>query len=149
MATVKSDIKNQMQRFEEVCRNAKVKVTYQRMEIYREVATSLVHPDAESIFKSVRQRIPTISLDTVYRALWLFSDLGLINTMGASRERTRFDGNTKQHHHFVCSVCGLMADFYSEDFNELKLPESILKMGESITTHVEVRGVCRKCSHKN
>lgn len=148
MTTEKSDVKKQMQRFEDVCRDANIKVTYQRMEIYREVVTSLVHPDVESIFKCVKERIPTISLDTVYRALWLFNDLGLINTLGTTGERTRFDGNLRQHHHFVCSLCGLMLDFYSKDFNELQLPESIKKMGQSISTHVEVRGVCEQCSKK-
>ena len=66
-----------MQHFEQVCRGAGVKLTHQRMEVFREVALSGDHPDAETIYRRVRARIPTVSLDTVYRALWLLAELGL------------------------------------------------------------------------
>jgi Fur family peroxide stress response transcriptional regulator len=138
-----------MTHFEQVCRGAGVKLTHQRMEIFREVAQSGDHPDAETIYRGVRTRIPTVSLDTVYRALWLLSDLGLITTLGASRERTRFDANLRRHHHFVCVRCGLTRDFYSDAFDELTLPRSIRAIGRVETTHVEARGVCRECARTN
>jgi len=40
------------------------------MEIFREVAQAGDHPDAEKVFQGVRERMPTVSLDTVYRTLW-------------------------------------------------------------------------------
>jgi Fur family peroxide stress response transcriptional regulator len=133
-------------RFEQACRSAGVKLTHQRMEIFRELAHRGDHPDAESVYRGVRRRIPTMSLDTVYRALWLFSDLGLITTLGPSRERTRFDANLSRHHHFVCLRCGLTRDFCSDAFDELRLPQSIRTIGRVETTHVEARGVCRACA---
>jgi len=83
-----------------------------------------------------------MSLDTVYRALWLLSELGLITTLGPPRERTRFDANLRRHHHFVCRECGLIRDFYSNAFDELRLPQSLKAMGSIETTHVEARGLC-------
>jgi Fur family transcriptional regulator, peroxide stress response regulator len=130
-------------------RRSGVKLTHQRLEIFRELAKSLDHPDADTIYRSVRKRIPTISLDTVYRTLWLLLDLGLINTLGPSRERTRFDANLKSHHHFVCSACGMTRDFYSEELNSLKIPKSVNPLGQVNTTNVEVRGVCLACVGKN
>ena len=146
MKTEAWQINRQMKHFEQICRNADVKLTHQRIEIFREVALSDEHPDAETVFLGVRSRLPTISLDTVYRALWLFSELGLITRLGPHSDRTRFDANLEQHHHFVCSRCGLTRDFYSEEFNDLKMPDALKILGQIETTHVEVRGICGKCS---
>ena len=138
-----------MARFEQVCRSAGVKLTHQRIEIFREVVRTGDHPDAETVYKGVRKRMPTVSLDTVYRTLWLLNDLGLITTLGSAKERTRFDANLNRHHHFVCIRCGSTRDFYSEEFNELNLPESAQDLGQVTTMHVEARGVCRECASKN
>jgi len=142
------ELARRLQQFKDACRQAGVKLTHQRMEIFREVAQTGDHPDAETIYRGVRERIPTMSLDTVYRTLWLLSDLGLITTLGPPRERTRFDANLSRHHHFVCVRCGVTLDFYSEAFDELKLPQSVMALGHVETTHVEVRGVCQRCASK-
>ena len=146
MKTSEREIKNRMAHFEQVCREAGMKLTPQRMEIFREVAQSGDHPDAETVFRGVRQRLPAVSLDTVYRALWLLSDLGLITPLGTHRERTRFDANLSSHHHFVCRQCGLTRDFYSDQFDDLRPPDAVKAFGQIEATHVEVRGSCRACA---
>ena len=142
------ELNQRMDRFHEDLRRSGVKLTHQRMEIFRELARSGDHPDADGIWRGVRKRVPTLSLDTVYRTLWLLLDLGLITTLGPSRERTRFDANMQAHHHFVCSLCGMTRDFYSEEFDSLETPQSARSFGEVETTHVEVRGVCCRCAGK-
>jgi Fur family peroxide stress response transcriptional regulator len=142
------DIEKRMARFEDVCRNSGAKLTHQRMEIFREVAQSGDHPDAEKVFMGVRKRMPTVSMDTVYRTLWWLRDLNLITTLGPSRERARFDANLNRHHHFVCTQCGLTRDFYSDTFDNLELPESLLTIGMAEKTHVEVKGLCLDCAGK-
>ena len=148
MKISKLEIERRMERFEEVCRNSGVKLTHQRMEIFREVAQTGNHPDAEKVYQGVRERMPTMSLDTIYRTLWLLKDLGLITTLGSPRERTRFDANLTHHHHFLCVRCGLTRDFYNDEFDELMLPESMEAFGYVETTQVKVKGVCRKCIAK-
>ena len=113
---------------------------------WRKVVT---HPDAESVYQGVRERMPTVSLDTVYRTLWLLVDLGLITTLGPPRERTRFDANLSRHHHFVCVRCGRTRDFYSEELDQLKIPKSVKDLGYVETARVEVKGVCLKCAAKD
>lgn len=140
------EVERRMRHFEGVCRDAGVKLTHQRMEVFRELAQSCDHPDAETLFEGVRQRVPTVSLDTVYRTLWLLSDLGLIKTVGIPHERTRFDANLDRHHHFVCKRCGLTRDFRCEAFNALTIPELVKDFGHAETTHVEVQGVCVECA---
>ena len=142
------EVEQRMERFETVCRDEGIKLTHQRIEIFREVAQAGDHPDAEQVFQRVRDRMPTVSLDTVYRTLWLLNDLGLVETLGSSRERTRFDANLNKHHHFVCVQCGFTRDFYSSDFDNITIPDSIGSLGEIEATQVVVRGICRECAEK-
>jgi Fur family peroxide stress response transcriptional regulator len=137
-----------MDRFKRQLRQAGVKLTHQRMEIFREVATSQHHPDAEKIYKSVCKRLPFLSLDTVYRTLWSLLDLGLITTLGPPRKTVRFDANMNLHHHFVCTKCGMTRDFYSKKLDRLKIPGSEEILESVQRTQVEVRGICMKCSKR-
>jgi len=146
MARERERAEERLEECERVCRESGVKVTPQRMEIFRELLRSEEHPDAEAVHRAVRERLPTISLDTVYRTLWLLSDLGLIRTMGHARERTRFDANLDRHHHFVCVRCGLTRDFHSDALDGLSLPREVRAFGRVEETHVEVRGVCGSCA---
>ena len=142
------DLAQRMDHFKEVLRRSGIPVTHQRLEVFGEVAKSVHHPDVESVYRGVRKRVPTISLDTVYRTVWLLLDLGLVTTLGQRREKVRFDANLSSHHHFVCSECGMTRDFYSKDLDGLKVPESVNSFGHVETTHVEVRGVCLQCVGK-
>ena len=148
MKIPQKDIERRMARFKEVCRNLGAKLTHQRIEIFREVLRTGDHPDAEKVFQGVRERMPTVSLDTVYRTLWWLKDLGLITVLGLPRERARFDANLNSHHHFVCAQCGLTRDFYSDKFDTLTLPESVQSIGYVEKTQVEVKGVCLECASK-
>ncbi len=144
----KPEIDRRMGHFEEICRNEGLKLTHQRREIFREIAQAGDHPDAEEIYRRVRERLPTVSLDTVYRTLWMLNDLGLVKTLGSVRERTRFDANLESHHHFVCRQCGLTRDFVSDELDTIELPQSLHNYGEIEATHVEVRGLCRECTRE-
>ena len=128
---------------------AGVKLTHQRLEIFREIAGSELHPDVETVFRAVQVRVPTVSQDTVYRTLWLLHDLRLATTLGPQREGVRFDANLDPHHHYVCVRCGLVRDFESPPLNGLRLPEAVKQLGTVVDAHVEVRGVCAKCARQN
>jgi Fur family peroxide stress response transcriptional regulator len=143
------EINGRIDHFKEVCRNNGVKLTYQRLVIFEDVASSEEHPDAETIFRKVRKIIPTISLDTIYRTLWLLNDLGLVNTVRSIGSSIRFDANTEPHHHFVCIKCGMTHDFRCDRFNKLKIPDEVGKIGDVKATHVELRGLCSRCSKHN
>jgi len=139
------ELQQRLTRFKEALKGSGIKMTHQRMEVFREVARSGDHPDAETVFKGVRRRIPSVSLDTVYRTLWLLLDLGLIATLGPARDRVRFDGNANSHHHFVCTKCGMARDFSSEEFDELRVPDLVKGLGSVERIQVECRGLCARC----
>jgi len=144
----RAEVERRIERFKVASREAGVKLTHQRLEIFREVAASLAHPDADAVFRKVQRRMPTVSLDTVYRTLWLLNGLELITTLGPRRESVRFDANLEHHHHYICVRCGLARDFKSAELNTLRVPEAVKQLGTVVATQVEVRGICEGCAKK-
>lgn len=140
------EVARRIERFEKAAREAGVKLTHQRLEIFRELAASLEHPSAEAVFRAIKPRLPTVSLDTVYRTLWLLHDLGLISTLGPRHESVRFDANLEPHHHYICVRCGLTRDFESGALDALRVPAAAKSFGSVVVTRVEVRGVCEQCA---
>ena len=142
------EVERRTKAFSEACRHYGVKATHQRTEIYRELARTNEHPDAETIYARVRRRIPAISLDTVYRTLRLLEKKKMISRVGPLGERTRFDANTARHHHFVCTECGFMGDVYGEEWNDIQPPNDVMAMGSVNSVHLEFRGLCKACQKK-
>jgi Fur family peroxide stress response transcriptional regulator len=140
-----SKIEHRLEHFKAAAKKAGVKLTHQRLEIFRELAATEAHPDADAVFRAVQQRMPTVSVDTVYRTLWMLHGLGLVTTLGPQRDGVRFDANLEQHHHYVCVRCGLVRDFESADLNALSVPDAVKELGSITDAHVEVRGVCAEC----
>ena len=130
-----------------VCKELKIKVTPQRLEIFREVMRAHDHPAAEDIYNRVKARLPSISLDTVYRTLSAFESYGLIERVPIA-EKNRFDPNRKLHHHLVCTVCKGLTDFCWAEFDQIEPPLEILEWGQPETRHVQIRGICSKCAKK-
>jgi len=147
-AARKDELRHRMDHFKAALKLNGVKLTHQRMMIFQEVAESEEHPNAESVHRAVRKKLPMVSLDTVYRTLWMLQDFGLINNLGG-RDRVRFDGNMMPHHHFVCNECGLMRDFHSKELDQLKIPKEVRNWGHGKTVHIEVKGICIACSKKS
>ena len=66
MKIKKKEVEQRMKHFETICRDKGVKLTHQRIEIFREVAQTGDHPNADQVFQRVRKRMPTVSLYTLY-----------------------------------------------------------------------------------
>ena len=145
MALSKTDIQRRVSRFEEACRAGRMKVTHQRVEVFRELAGSDEHPDAETVYQRVRKRVTGISRDTVYRTLSALVDQGLVQKVGPHFEGARYDANPDRHHHFICTACGSISDFCSESLDHLPIPESVEALGRIEVAQVQVRGICRDC----
>lgn len=148
----KSEFILEQRRFEHLksaTQQAGIKLTHQRLEIFRELANTQEHPDAETLFRAVQQRVPTVSLDTVYRTLWTLHEMGLVTTLGPQRDGIRFDANLDSHHHFVCVHCGKVRDFESDELNEQRVSKAVQHLGRIVDAHVEVRGICPSCQSQS
>ncbi len=136
---------NELQKIRKLCDQAGMKLTPQRLEIHKELLSQKDHPSAEIIFKKLRERLPTIALDTVYRTLTAFDELGIIKRLNVSNTRTLFDTNLDQHHHFICTRCKRAVDIYWPDFDKSELPESFSALGSIRERHLELHGICNQC----
>jgi len=139
-------LKEMMANLASVLRAAGLKLTPQRLEIYRRTAATAAHPDIETIHREVRETIPGISLDTVYRTLDLFRGLGLVSSLRPHPGPVRFDANTAPHHHFVCNRCASTLDFIAPELDALEVPVTARALGRVESAHIEVRGLCPICA---
>ena len=105
-------------------------------------------PEAETVYQNVRRRVPTISRDTVYRTLSSLEDQGLIRKAEMLFGSSRYDANVERHHHFVCTECGAVHDFYSEARNDLPIPKDMASLGRVESSHVQLRGICAVCARR-
>lgn len=132
--------------FERLCRAKGLRVTQQRIEIFKALLRQANHPTVEDVYAQVRKRLKTISLDTVYRTIATFVEHDLVQRVHHIDNATRLDINTAGHHHLVCSRCKRIEDFYWPDFDRLKPPKSIAHWNRTQIKHVVISGVCASCS---
>ncbi len=135
----------QIEHLKDICNKAGIKLTHQRLAIFRELMISHDHPSAEIIHKRLEKSLPTLAIDTVYRTLSTFNELGIVKKLHLKNERTLFDANPDQHHHFICTRCKAVKDLYWEDFDKSTLPESIHNIGHIQFRHLELHGLCNRC----
>ena len=76
-----------------------IKRSRQREAIRQCLTGRYDHPTAETVYMSIKDEFPNISLGTVYRNLSLLSDLGEIQKITVSGGPDRFDGNPAPHYH--------------------------------------------------
>ncbi|MEZ5124747.1 MAG: Fur family transcriptional regulator [Thermoleophilia bacterium] len=129
-------------------RAAGLRLTHQRLEVVRVLTADDTHPDVETIYRKVRTRMPTISLDTVYRTLSTFEDLGLLERVGVAPGPTRYDGNPRPHHHFVCRRCGLVRDLDEDSEQAASANPQTGALDTIESVHVEYRGLCAACAQQ-
>ena len=86
--------------------------TPQRRVILHELCQMTSHPTAAQLYALVRQRLPRISLGTIYRNLEVLHEDGLIHKMEFAGTETRFDGNVDSHDHVRCTVCDRVDDIH-------------------------------------
>ena len=140
--------KQHLEQLKQLCNQAGIKLTHQRLEIFRELMSVRDHPSAELIHKRLQKKLPTIAIDTVYRTLATFDELGLVKKLHVMNERTLFDTNVDIHHHFICTRCKKVKDIYWTEFDNTMLPMVVDGMGKVQSRHLEIHGICNSCLDK-
>lgn len=126
-----------------------IKRSRQREAIRQCLAMRSDHPTAETVYLSLRDEFPNISLGTVYRNLSLLSELGEIQKITVSGGPDRFDGNTDRHYHFSCTKCGCVmdVDLQIQEGLDLLAAEHFPGVIESHT--IQFVGICPDCMQKH
>jgi Fur family peroxide stress response transcriptional regulator len=122
------------------------KLTPQRMAILDFLEGNEEHPSAEDIYLAVREQFPSISLATVYNTLDLLKRRGEVLELMFDPARKRYDPNTHEHHHLVCTGCGRVVDIHRRF--PVGLTDEEAEGFSVMRNHVEFYGVCPSCMRK-
>lgn len=122
-----------------------IRMTPQRYAILSFLMETLSHPTADEIYKELEMQFPNMSVATVYNNLKVFKEAGLVRELTYGDSSSRFDGNTSDHYHCICTSCGRIVDFDYDPLVELE-KEAQSSTGFSISSHrLEFYGTCEKC----
>ena len=149
MSVAPNEVELRVELMKRALREQGMRLTHQRMEVVREIASADDHPDVERIFRNVRTRIPTISLDTVYRTLGTLTELGCVARTTLTQGPARYDANLAHHHHFVCTRCGGARDIVDTALDAVRASEGVAGLGRVEAVEVKLRGVCTECEQRD
>lgn len=107
------------------------------------------HLSSEEIYDIVKVNCQDIGLATVYRTLTLLSELEVVSRIDLDDNCTRYELNTHeddhQHHHLICSNCGLILEVSGDRLDELE-QKIELEYNFKIKDHkLKFYGLCENC----
>lgn len=125
------------------------KMTFQRKVIIEAFEQDeRTHLSSEEIYDYVRKNYPKIGLATIYRTLQLYEELGIIYRQnfddGFSKYEINYD-EEHQHHHLICSECGVVEEFNQDLLDELESKIETEKNFKIKNHSVQFFGYCKKC----
>ena len=143
--TMNKPTDNYMAVFENICREKNLRITPQRLEIYRELAQATDHPTAETLHQRLIKKMPSMSLDTVYRTLATLISHNLVHKVGSNQNQARFEVQHLHHHHVICRKCNKIMDFTWNVVDQSSIPAELDRWGQVEHAHVVVYGICSDC----
>ena len=126
-------------------RQNNLKITPQRRLILGLLTDDDSHPTADQIYQRVIDVMPNVSRTTVYNTLHELVALdALTEVQDPGTGGLRYDTNTEQHHHLLCTHCHTLIDI-ERDFAGINLTPAEAA-GYQIERHqVTFYGVCPDC----
>ncbi|HEY7622482.1 MAG TPA: Fur family transcriptional regulator [Solirubrobacteraceae bacterium] len=129
----------------EALRSRGLRVTPQRIAIARAVRDLNGHVTAEDVFGHVSAQTPGISLPTVYAALELLQQLGLVRRVATEGGTVIWDARVADHHHAVCRECGRIVDLDAA-LDQADVVAAARAAGFAVDdAQLVVRGLCSAC----
>lgn len=120
-------------------------LTQQRAAVFDYLRQVEHHPSAEEVYMAVKQKLPKISLATVYKNLEALVNCGAISKLTYGDAAARYDIRTDHHYHTRCLDCGKIWDLDSKagpDWLKQIKPQA----GFAVKDYrLELLGYCREC----
>jgi Fe2+ or Zn2+ uptake regulation protein len=135
-----------MLRWEETLWDAGYRVTRQRALVLDAVCDGDGHTSFGDIYLRVHQRDAAVDRSTVYRALRLFVELGLVLPADTGGEETFYEvAKPQAHHHLVCRHCGGQWEIGDAPLQTM-FQEITRQHGfHVVTDHLVLFGACAAC----
>ena len=121
------------------------KYTQKREDIITVFVEENRYLPAKAVLQALEDEYPTLSYDTIYRNLYTFVEVGILEETELNNEklfRITCPHEGHHHHHFICQQCGMTIalQMCPMDFFEQQLE------GCQISSHrFEIFGVCKNC----
>lgn len=132
--------------FRELCVAHGIAVTHQRQVLFEVMQSIPGHPSPEEVYARVQERIPSISLATVYKNIHLFIASGLFREVSMHHGSLRVEMNDRPHHHMVCTKCKAIFDLDESELGGMPQQPHRLPNGFVAQRYaVDVLGLCASC----
>lgn len=118
------------------------RLTQQRLEILEYLRSVTTHPTSEMIYSALKDKLPALSLATVYRNVNYLASEKIILEIKGEDGKMHFDGNNMAHIHFICKECKKIYDIWTK-----KAPQftSLDEVAEIDRVDCTIYGLCKKC----
>jgi Fur family peroxide stress response transcriptional regulator len=120
-------------RLKHALKSRNLRPTRQRTCVYGVILEKRDHPTADDIHLRVREKLPSISLATIYNCLDTLVECELVKQVHLDRAPTRFCPNRNPHAHFHCRETGQVYDINLDD-ERLSVIEKTLPDGFTADT---------------
>ncbi|MFQ5431831.1 MAG: Fur family transcriptional regulator [Nitrospinota bacterium] len=128
----------------DLCKTKKTRLTPQRWQVYKTLTEMTGHPSVEDIHCEVVKILPSISLNTVYKALDWMEKNRFAMSVPIRESKKKYCPNQKPHSHIICAVCGDISDSDKTGMAGL-LPDSLIKNYHVLGLNVTVNIICDRC----
>jgi Fur family transcriptional regulator, ferric uptake regulator len=122
--------------------------TDQRRELVKHIFAKHSHFDVGQLLDELKRAGKRVSRATVYRTLTELVDAGLLRRIEPGDGRTVYDHDYgyPAHDHLVCSQCGSIEEFQSEELEALLEKVAGLNQFRAEGHTLVIRGVCAACN---
>lgn len=120
-------------------------LTAQRRAVLDALERSEGHPSAEDIYLRVKTKNPRVALGTVYQALSVLEEIGVIGSKRWGESPTRYDLNTNPHLDIRCSACGAVSEVPGVECGDLQQLVQQNTSYEVRKATLVVEGICPSC----
>ena len=134
-----------MENISAVFKEKKLKLTPQRIAVYKYLCSTNEHPSAETIYKALQLDYPTMSLATVYKALKTLTEVKLIQELNVGEGSFRYDATIQSHPHIQCLNCGKVDDIYGMPVDDIMAKASEYTDYEILGSKIYMFGICKDC----
>jgi Fe2+ or Zn2+ uptake regulation protein len=122
------------------------RVTPQRLVIHRALRELRGHATADELLDAVEDKLPNVSLPTVYSTLELFEQLGVVRRLGVRQGAVLYDPRPDPHDHLVCDRCGRIEDLDAGVELAGALRRARRRGFEASRAEVRISGICSDCA---
>lgn len=126
-------------------RRAGYTLTSQRRAVLDALEDFEGHPSAEEVYLAVKSRNPKVALGTVYQALSVLEEIGLIEAKRWSESPVRYDLNTEPHHDIRCTMCGAVEEIPGVEFDDFAARLRRNTPYAVTSAHLVIEGLCPAC----